>query len=433
MKFNKSILSLLTLASSVAIFSCTDSTVDTDPCASSNCPTGYVCSNGDCIEVASSQVTKAGLLTANETWKADKIYVLSGKVVVNDGVTLTIEPGTIIKGAQGTGSLASALIVARGGKLMAEGTAEKPIIMTTIDDNIEIGQTAGTNLDETIVGQWGGLIILGKAPISASSGAEAQIEGIPADDSYGAYGGSVSADNSGSIKYVSVRHGGALIGDGNEINGITLGGVGSGTIIENVEVIGNFDDGIEFFGGSVNVKNALVWAQGDDAYDIDQSYSGTISNAIYIAGAESDHAFEIDGPEGTVNTTGMFTIKNFSCKGLSAEYMDWRDKAQGTIENCYFFNFNDKGDVELDDQQEVNDNYLAGKIIISGNEFDLSVAGVTLDKIFKNTYSMGDDAAFKADMVAKNKSVTTKTAGIGADASVFSWTFASKKGALTGF
>ncbi len=375
--------------------------------------------------------TKSGLLVSDETWTNDRIYILQGKVIVDNGVTLTIEPGTIIKGAKGTGSLAAALIVARGGKLMAEGTADEPIIFTALDDNIEVGQSAGSNLDETINAQWGGLIILGNAPVSAQSGAEAQIEGIPADDTYGAYGGSDVADNSGVIKYVSVRHGGALIGDGNEINGITLGGVGSGTVIENVEVVGNLDDGIEFFGGSVNLKYGLVWGQGDDGYDIDQSYSGTIDGSIYIAGADSDHAMEIDGPENSINAGGLFTIQNCSFKGLTGEYADWRSNAQGSLLNNYFFNFSDNSDIELDDNAGVQANYLAGNIIISGNEFMLPAAVTDFASLWKDTFATGDDAKFKTDMTAANSAVTTRT--VGADPANFAWTFAAHKGALTGF
>ena len=114
-------------------------------------------------------------------------------------------------------------------------------------DNITVGDQAGTNLDETDAGLWGGLIVLGYAPISADA-ATALIEGLPANEAYAVYGGTNAADNSGSIQYVSVRHGGTLIGDGNEINGITLAGVGSATVVNHIEVVANVDDGVEFFG-----------------------------------------------------------------------------------------------------------------------------------------------------------------------------------------
>jgi len=117
------------------------------------CPDGFSCVNEECVQTSGFSETKAGRITADETWTADTEYTIAGKVVVNNRVTLTIEPGTIIKGAAGTGTLAAALIVERGGTLMAEGTADAPIIMTTVDDNITIGQLVGTNLDETQRGQ----------------------------------------------------------------------------------------------------------------------------------------------------------------------------------------------------------------------------------------------------------------------------------------
>ncbi|MGB2198053.1 MAG: hypothetical protein ACPH08_05265, partial [Flavobacteriaceae bacterium] len=294
-------------------------------------------------------VSVSGSITSNTTWTSSNIYQLNQKVVVQDGATLTIEPGTIIKGSSGTGSLASALVIARGGKLMAEGTATEPIIFTSAADNIALGQTMGTNLDQNDRGLWGGLIVLGNAPCSFSGDVDAlQIEGIPAEDTWGLYGGNDSEDNSGVIKYVSIRHGGALIGEGNEINGLTLGGVGTGTEIDHVEVVANVDDGIEFFGGTVHASNLLVWAQGDDAIDIDQAYSGTIDNVVVHLGDASDHAFEVDGPEGTA--AGSFTLQNASIFGNSitenGEYADYRKAATGATNNVFASGFPAGKDVE---------------------------------------------------------------------------------------
>ena len=230
----KSILAFSVLAT-IALFSCSS---DDD-------------NNGGTTTPQVNVVSVTGSITSNTTWSNDNIYQLNQKVVVQDGATLTIEAGTIVKGSSGTGSLASALVVARGGKLMAEGTASEPIIMTSASDNITIGQTMGTNLDQNDRGLWGGLIVLGNAPCSFSGDVtDLQIEGIPAEDTWGLYGGSNATDNSGVMKYISIRHGGALIGEGNEINGLTLGGVGSGTEIDHIEVVANVDDGVEFFGGT---------------------------------------------------------------------------------------------------------------------------------------------------------------------------------------
>ncbi len=294
---------------------------------------------------------KTGLITANETWTADRIYELAGRVVVDDGVTLTIDPGTIIKGREGSGSLASALIVARGGKIMAEGTEEAPIIFTSILDNIAIGQKAGTNLERTDNQLWGGLILLGSAPISAEEGdTEASIEGIPADDSFGLYGGDNVADNSGTLKYVSLRHGGSLIGDGNEINGLTLGGVGTGTTIDYVEIFATLDDGIEFFGGTVNVSNLLIYWQGDDGVDIDQNYSGTVSNfaVMHGDGVGTDEGLEIDGPEGTASN-GLFTLVDgtIMSDGIAGSAADLKSKAQGTFSNIKFSGYKDGAKIKV--------------------------------------------------------------------------------------
>lgn len=261
-----------------------------------------------------------------------KVYVLKSRIAVVSGVTLTIEPGVIVKGEAGTGANATALLIARGGKLMAEGSASSPIIFTSVADEIMPGEVASPNLDPTLNGLWGGLLILGNAPISADA-ASVQIEGIPPSDQNGLYGGTDAADNSGVIKYISIRHGGANIGEGNEINGLTLGGVGSGTTIENVEVIANQDDGIECFGGTVNVKNLILWNIGDDAVDTDQSWAGTLDNFMVIN--TGDECFELDGPEGAM--VAKHTIKNGTVYALDADGLVDND-ANSNVDmmNVYF-------------------------------------------------------------------------------------------------
>ena len=363
------------------------------------------------------------VINEDVTWTNDNIYYLSGRVVVPSGVTLTIEAGTIIKAYQGEANNASMLIVARGGKIMAEGTASEPIIFTTTEDEIFNDHPyypGFVNLDESINGLWGGLIVLGNAEISAEGDVTAlQLEGIPADDTNGLYGGLDNADNSGVIRYVQIRHGGTVIGEGNEINGLSLYGVGSGTTVEYVEVIGNLDDGIECFGGNVNVNNILVWAQGDDAFDIDQSYSGTINNFMGIADAESDHALEIDGPEGSM--IGQFTMTNGTLKGYSpngGEYADFRKYPIGSLSNLYFYNFSCESDFEID-----GNNSSSSGMTFSGIEFNVShlndlidgfECNLTIDDICDD--QNGDlSGGFNASIV------TTPT--VGADTSYFfDWT-----------
>lgn len=388
--------------------------------------TGIDC-GGSC-DPCTGSVEVSGMISANTTWTSNNIYYLNGKVVVDYGIVLTIEPGTIIKGKKGTGSLASALVVARGGKIMAEGTSEEPIIFTTEDDNIAVGETAGTNLTEDDNSLWGGLILLGKAKGSFKGDvSEVQIEGIPAGDDWGLYGGDDDTDNSGVLKYISIRHGGAEIGEGNEINGLTLGSVGSGTVIENIEVVANFDDGIEFFGGTVSPKNLLIWAQGDDGIDIDQAYAGTIENSMVILGATSDQALEIDGPEGSYKA--QFTLNNITLKGNSAtpdgEYADYRSDARGASNNIYAYDFKDSSDVELDNDG-VATNYNDGLLTFGVWQIVLPSGISDVKDLFINkaetviVTEFGDNA----------EAVTAGSQTVGADTSVFDWTYAKSKSAF---
>ena len=393
--------------------------------------------DGNCTydPTATGNVVKTGFITANETWTSDEIYELDGKVIVNSGVTLTIEAGTIIKGAEGTGTLASALVVAQGGKINSCGTATQPIIFTSVLDNIAVGELTGTNLTETDQGLWGGILIMGYAPISAADGdVLSQIEGIPASDLYGAFGGSDAADNSGTMCYVSIRHGGALIGSGNEINGLTLGGVGSGTSISNIEVVSNLDDGIEFFGGTVNVSSILVGFQGDDGIDVDMNYSGTIDNFLVINGTNSDEGLEIDGPEGSTYTNGLFTLSNgsvYTFGGTDANG-DFKSKAQGNITNVSLGNAKIRASYQnvCVDPKEDSFTHLSDAsptLIFTGSSFTAV-----------SVYTGSDNGAatpspctvFPADQSTAEGAMTSTTA-TGADASGFaSWTWSGLNGKL---
>ena len=383
--------------------------------------------------------TLEGNITEDKTLDASKIWLIKGRVSVTDGTTLTIPAGTIIKAASGTGADASTLIVARGGKMIANGTADNPIIMTAAADNIEVGGTypeSGPALNVDTRGLWGGLLILGKAPCSFKSDVtELQIEGIPTSDTNGLYGGSVADDNSGSFQYISIRHGGAEIGEGNEINGLTLGGVGSGTTINQIEVVGNVDDGIEFFGGTVKATNLLVWGQGDDAIDVDQGYAGTIDGALVVLTAASDHGFEIDGPEGSA--PGRFTLKNATvigatddcdAEGVDGEMADFRKGATGDILNILFKDFAGGKDVELDASADAS-TYTAGTLTFVNIDILHPLDGngnvcsdvESVDKIFDDK---SDESTFETDASTFAEIVTVQKEGNGlSDDSTFSWTF----------
>jgi len=422
----------LALASVVALSMGLQSCKEEDKCKDVVCPNGQVCVDGTCQGTQTNVVVSSNI-SANTTWTKDNIYELSGRITVLDGVTLTIEAGTIIKGLPGTGANATALLVARGGKLNAIGTATAPIIFTSVADEISkelvaAGNFASPNLGADVSGLWGGLIILGKAPISASAN-EIQIEGIPSADLNGLYGGTDVADNSGTIKYVSIRHGGANIGNGNEINGLTLGGVGNGTVIENIEIIGNQDDGIEFFGGSVNVTNLLVLNSGDDAVDTDQSWSGTLNNFIVICGDATDHALEIDGPEGSF--LAAHTLSNGSIKGNAAsELGDFRSCPRGSFSNLFFFGFKDPVTAGRCDLSLSNPTSPASTCTIDNFANNiLTFSSMQLDTTGMNNPAL--TAVFKNGTSVHATIVSSRT--VGADKNVFTWTWASQASLLGGF
>lgn len=224
---------------------------------------------------AQTQVRVTDDITTNTTWSSANEYLLDGLIFVDNGATLTIEAGTVVRGVLNTdittGDGAAALIVRKGAKLMAVGTATSPIIFTAAEDDL----SDSGDLTEEDRGLWAGLILLGNAPTNQPT-TNNQIEGIDPTSESAQYGGSDPADNSGTLRYVSIRHSGFSISgvEGDEIQGLTLGGVGSGTTIDYVEIFASNDDGIEIFGGTVDIKHAAVAFSADDGFDTDQGWSG---------------------------------------------------------------------------------------------------------------------------------------------------------------
>lgn len=242
----------------------------------------------------------SGTISTTRTLDATVEYLLDGPLLIEDGGVLNIPAGTVIKAKKGFGSY---VLVLQGGKINVNGTADKPVTMTADVPNAEQGY-------------WGGLIINGRAPLSGGSTGSTEI------NSAYSYGGTNAADNSGSITYLKLEATGARSSANVEHNGLTLNGVGSGTKIENVFIPNGADDGIEFFGGSVNVKNLLVVNSDDDMFDMTQGWNGTLENAYGIwevgySSTESDpRGVEADGnldgkyPDQTGQSD--FTIKNMT-------------------------------------------------------------------------------------------------------------------------
>lgn len=423
MKSMKLLFSLLALTALFTFTSCGDDEGPTTPIATctdgiqNGNETGVDC-GGSCEPCAAEEVELNGSI-GTQTLDASKIYIIDRFAYVDEGDVLTIPAGTILKANDGQGADASALIIARGGKLIAKGTADNPIILTSINDEIQPGETEST-IDPTTLsrGQWGGLILLGKAPVSVKpadsadgEGREGYIEGVPSSNSFAIYGGNDSADSSGELEYLSIRYTGSTLSTDEEIQGLTLGGVGSGTKIENIEIYSSFDDGVEFFGGSVNVTNLLVAYQTDDAIDIDQSYSGTVDNAmVFLFNPEAGNdGMEIDGPEAAgVNDGGYFTVKNTTIvqKG-GANIARFKSKAQGTVENFAAVDFD-------------------GQSLRFEGASDVTIKNSHFNESEQTVYSY-KEATDEATVTKENNeySVTPST---GATASSFNWTFSKSTG-----
>ncbi|WP_113638748.1 hypothetical protein [Nubsella zeaxanthinifaciens] len=277
---------LLLYALSVLVFlaSCSKSTVDED--LNPTTPANTVEVSGD--------------LTANTTWSADKIYLLKGNVFVTNNATLTIQPGTIVKGDKAT---KGALIITRGAKIMAVGTVEKPIVFTS-------SIAAGARKE----GDWGGVILLGKA--QNNIGTSVAIEGISDATDKGKHGGNDNTDNSGTMKYVRIEYAGIALSPDNEINGLTFGSVGSGTTIDYVEVYRSGDDAFEWFGGAVNCSHLLAIDSWDDDFDTDNGFSGKVQFGLAqrlanTADVSGSNGFESDnnsaGSTATPQTSAVFS------------------------------------------------------------------------------------------------------------------------------
>ncbi|MFO8231269.1 MAG: hypothetical protein R6U20_01255 [Longimonas sp.] len=266
------------------------------------------------------------------TWTNDNVYKLDNFVFVLENQTLNIEPGTIIKGMAGSGENAAALIVTRGGQIFADGNPDSadpaqadPIIFTAEADPVtpdtapadDIGLGRGTR------GEWGGVILLGDAGLNSTPG-ETNIEGVPGDERT-LYGGDNDDHDIGVFRFVSIRHTGTQLGNGDEIQGLTLGGVGNGSTIEYVESYASDDDGFEWFGGTVNQRHMIAAWASDDSFDMDEGYRG--SNQFWLAvqaGDEAGRIAEQDGGTDPEDGTPIADIRvaNATYIGIGPELAD---------------------------------------------------------------------------------------------------------------
>lgn len=343
-------------------------------------------------------VALSGDISHDTTLTADKKYLLKGFVYVTNGATLKIEAGTVIfgeKASKGT------LVVTRGAKINATGTLDKPIVFTSQMD-------AGSRRE----GDWGGIILLGKAPINATGGS-AKIEGglqptvSGQDDKYIYFGGNDADDNSGTMKYVRIEFAGVPYSPDNEINGLTFGGVGAGTTISYIQVYRSGDDAYEWFGGTVNCDHLIATDTWDDDFDTDNGFSGKIQFGLAqryktIADQSGSNGFESDndanGSENSPQTRAIFsnmTIigpvegKANGTSGINANYQhvaQVRRNSSVSIHNSVLLGF--PIGLYIDDTKvagnKTSDNALAGNLkfknnIIAGCGQDLKASTASFD------------------------------------------------------
>lgn len=335
MKYNALNL-LLTAALLVVLPSCSKKEGCTDPTASNYDPDA----EKDCCCEYPTPPTGSGVIevtesiTTNTTWTSNNKYLIKGFIYVEDGATLTIQPGTIIKGDKPT---KGTLIVKRGGKLMADGTASQPIVFTS-------NQAPGSR----DYGDWGGIIICGRAPHNQPN--DPIVEGgVDAQ-----YGGNDANDNSGILRYVRIEFSGIPFQPNQEINGLTMGAVGRGTIIDHVQVSYCGDDSYEWFGGTVNAKHLIALRGWDDDFDQDFGWQGKVQWAVSlrdpnVADQSSSNGFECDNDaagnpvapysQGTWSNVSIFGPKADASTTISAQYaraLHLRRNTQTRVFNSVF-------------------------------------------------------------------------------------------------
>ncbi|MDQ8184861.1 hypothetical protein [Pelagicoccus sp. SDUM812002] len=298
-------------------------------------------------------------ITTDTVWTNDMSYVLDGIVYVSDDATLTIEPGTLIKAEDGQAVNVSALVIARGSKIFAMGTASNPIVFTTIDDPITSVHDQ-SDLDDLDTGAWGGVVILGDGLLNSDKEQEGDlypniddhVEGITAND-FTVFGGPNNDSSQGIFRYVSIRHGGQTLEDDSELNGLTLGGVTDKTVIEFVEIFSNSDDSIEIFGGNVNPRFIVSAFSKDDSFDWDSGWEGYGQFWVSLGGSDAtagsqDHGAEMDGLVGSTvvpELRGLGTVYNAtivgpgSASGVSEGLFEISDDAGVRFYNSIFTAF----------------------------------------------------------------------------------------------
>lgn len=313
-------------------------------------------------------------ITTSTVWTNDNTYNLQDQIYVRNGATLTIQEGTVVAS---TTNLGGSLAVTRGSQLFVNGTQLNPVIMTSkadvatwdADGSHPTGGNPRTGAWREGCNEWGNLTIMGRGYISEDDVAQgntavpdpsntAQMEGLVAafvGDPDVQYGGGDDDDDSGSISYLNLRYGGRVIALDNELNGLSLGGIGRGTDLEYIEIMNNVDDGIEIWGGAVSLKHFSIWNVGDDSLDCDQGWRGKAQFGLIVQGYScddsqgsgvGDNAIETDGGENSdwqpLTTTDFRNLtvigQPTDGDGLTA----WRDGARVQYHSSIFMDCGEK-------------------------------------------------------------------------------------------
>nr|WP_294898358.1 hypothetical protein [uncultured Pedobacter sp.] len=343
---------------------------------------GWANYNPQQTDYPATNATLSGNITTNTTLDANKVYLMSGFIYVKSGATLTIPAGTILRGDK---SSKATIIVTQGAKIMAEGTAAKPIIFTS---NIAKGSRAP--------GDWGGIILLGKAPNNIPGGVGTIEGGVNNAANDGAHGGMNAADNSGTLKYVRIEYPGIAFQPNNEINGLTLGSVGTGTTLDYIQVAFSGDDSYEWFGGTVNAKHLISTSNVDDSFDFDNGFEGKLQFCVGQRDPQlADQAGQSNGIESDNSETDFISIprtrpviSNMTIIGPVANSASlasvdtkhehanlWRRGSKMVLGNSIFIGF--RYGLNIRDK-ETGDALTDGTSIISNNIYQSYVAGLDI-------------------------------------------------------
>lgn len=367
----------LILGIAVALFWSCESDDTADIVINDNSVVNNTTNTGGDETPEATTINLSGVYTENITLDPTIEYVITGPVLIADGVTFTVPAGMTIK-AQPVGVNAY-IAVQQGARIIADGSSTEPIVFTS-------------NASNPSSGDWGGIVLCGKAPINST--ADGSEDTATSEVGSLSYGGNIPTDNSGILEYVRIEYAGGAIDGNAELNGLSVYGVGSGTLIDYVQVFEGSDDGFEFFGGTVNASHLVVVNSEDDSVDWTEGFIGTLTDVYVQHGVAHDKAFECDGFNTDFSNEGGYfskpTVSNVSIVGANdaSEAIRLRAGTQGIFTNIVFNDFDEAFD--LDDAD-------TGAGVLSG---DLNVTDATFNNVTTNLKNDTGAAFTEAEFIS---------------------------------